>query len=337
MLGRGCAALLTVVMAAGVMSGSTGEQAAATLPDTTASATFAGGNGRIAYVKHGPGLGADIFSVRPDGTGNKRLTFPQRDQTDLVADRGTHRLRAGGSVWVMRADGSGKERVTDGQLVGWMPAGGRILVARGLSQDGVDPTWWLHKLATGDEEQLPIDLPIVAGLDEPYADYSEWSFAREPALSPDGELLAVTLWRYDSDSGSGYDYYHGSIFTVRLDGTGLTRIPFYTHSFGTAEWAPGGGQLVFWAEEPRGRCSGVVTSVRLDGSGGSVGISQRCAQPHPAWSPDGRRIVFTSGRSDSLQIASKDGSLNRNVLRQVEGVTRTQPDWRAVPQVGIPR
>ena len=87
---------------------------------------------------------------------------------------------------------------------------------------------------------------------------------------------------------------------------------------------------MYWVEEPRGYCASSLTSVRLDGTPGSVDIQKRCAHPHSAWSPDGRRIVFTSGRSDSLQIASKDGSRNRTVLRQVEGVYRSQPDWRAI-------
>lgn len=52
--------------------------------------------------------------------------------------------------------------------------------------------------------------------------------------------------------------------------------------------------------------------------------------PGPAWSPDGRRIVVTNGRSASLQVASKDGSQNRTVLCETERAGRTRPDWRVI-------
>lgn len=338
MFKRGIAVLFTVVIGAGVLSGSPGQQAGATTAPaaTTTAATFPGSNGRIAYVKEwtvsgtpGPDARADIYTVRPDGTGNQRLTFSRNSQNPIWSPTGGRiAFERPGGVWVMKGDGTGKQRLTDGRLVGWMPVGGRILVARGLGQDGVDPTWWLHRIATGDEKEMPIDLPLVAGLDEPYDDYSEWSYASSPTLSPDGEVLALMLWRPDSSDGYSYDF--GSIFTVGLDGTGLTRLPKYSYSWMVSGWAPGGGQLLYWTEEPRGYCASSVRSIRLDGSPGSVNIEKRCAQSGPAWSPDGRRIVFTSGRSNSLQIASKDGALNRNVLRQTEGVYRTQPDWRPV-------
>lgn len=325
MIKRGLSALLAMVTAAGVVAGV-----------ATPEASAAAGDGRIAYTKNwevrhqpGPDERSDIFTVRPDGSGNQRLTFTRNASKPKWSPGGRRiAFERPGEVWVMNADGSAKQRLTEGRLVDWMPTGGRVLVARGLGVDGEDPTWVLHSVGTGDEETLMIDLPLVAGLDDSYPDYSEWSYASQPALSPDGETLAVMLWRYDDD-GSGYGYDFGSIFTVGLDGTGLSRIPKYTYSWGTPSWAPGGGQILYWGEEPRGYCVSGLRSLRLDGTPGPVDIQKRCASPHPTWSPDGKRILFTGGRSGTLQIASKDGSPNRDVIRQVDGVTRTQPDWRA--------
>ena len=230
----------------------------------------------------------------------------------------------------MDSDGSDQRLLTDGYLVDWLPAGDRVLVARGLGADGVDPTWVLHTLATGEEEELVIDLPLVPDLDDTYEDYSEWSSAGSPVLSPDGQTLALMLYRYDDgDDGLGYDF--ASVFTVGLDGTGLTRVPKYTYAWDISAWSPNGQQLLYWAEEPRGYCASSIRSLRLDGSSGAVDIDRRCAQSNPTWSPDGRKILFISGRSNSLQIASKDGKRNRNVIPQVDGVYRTDPDWRAAP------
>ena len=335
MFKRGITALLTMVVGAGVLSGGLVQHADATSADATsadATAHAPGGNGRIAYTKGwrvADDYRRDIFTVRPDGSGGQRLTtYRDASKPKWSPTGGRIAFERPGEVWVMKADGSDKQRLTAGELVGWMPVGGQVLVVRYSDVEGVDPTWLLHTVATGAEEELPIDLPLVADLDDdPYPDYSEWSSAGDAVLSPDGERLALMMWRYDESDG--YYYYFGSIFTVRLDGTGLTRIPKYTYSWGISNWSPNSGQLLYWAEEPRGYCASGVRSLRLDGTAGSVDIQKRCAAPSPAWSPDGRRIVFTSGRSNSLQIASKDGTINRNVIPQKPDVYRSQPDWRA--------
>jgi len=334
----GITALFIMMIAAGIMSGSPAQKADATFPGTTASATFPGSNGRIAYTKvwyvrgePGPDRRSDIFTVRPDGAGNQRLTFSRDAGKPLWSPSGGRiAFERAGAVWVMQSDGSGKQLLTDGQLVGWMPTGGRILVVRGLHRDawsGADPAWWLYTVATGAEEQLPIDLPIVAGLSPPYDDYSEWSFAAEPTLSPDGELLAFTLLR-DDDADSGYSYYHGSFFTVRLDGTDLARVPYYTYSFGAPGWAPDGDELVYWISEPRAPCFDSLRSIHLDGTAGSVDIAKPCTESDPAWSPDGTKIAFVNERSGRLQIARLDGSRIKTVLPRTDGVYRYQPDWR---------
>ncbi len=338
MFQQGITALLALVVGAGAMSGSLVQEATATTATAAtaiATATAEAGDGRIAYVREwsvagtpGPNARSDIYSVRPDGSDNRRVTFVRDAGNPKWSPNGARiAFERPAAVWVMNADGSGKQRQTEGRLVDWMPTGGRILVVRDLGRDGVDPTWLIHTVATGAEEQLPIDLPLVAVLEEPYPDYSEWSYASQTSLSPDGERLAVMLWRYDDD-GSGYGYDFGSIFTVRLDGTGLTRVPKYSYSWGTPSWAPAGDELLYWAEEPRGYCVSGLRSTRLNGSSGSVDVQKRCASRNPAWSPDGRRIVFTNGRSGTLQIATRNGSRVRTVLPPLKGTLRAQPDWR---------
>ena len=111
-------------------------------------------------------------------------------------------------------------------------------MVRYADQPEVDPTWVVHDVATGAEEQLPIDLPLVDDPDPPYPDYSEWEYATDPTLSPDGELPPM-LWRT----------------------TTTTRYP---------------------------------------------------------------------GRSDTLHVASLDGSRIRKLLPSADGVRRLEPDWRAI-------
>lgn len=302
----------------------------------TTAATFPGVNGRIAYTKRwvvSGNQGTDIFTVRPNGDGNKRLTFSHNASNPKWSPTGGRiAFERGGAAWVMKADGSGKAKLTDGELVGWMPTGGRVLVVRDLGSNPYEeqnPTWWLHDISTGTEEQLPIELPLVEDLDPPYAGYDEWSFAAEPTLSPDGELLALTLRRNDN-ADSGYDYYFGSFFTVRLDGSGLTRIPKYDYSFGSPSWSPDGSELVYWTSEPRAFCGySYLRSIRLDGTQGAVDISRGCDEVDPAWSPDGKKITYTvaNGR---LMLAKLNGTGIKVVLPDKPNVHRSEPDWRSV-------
>ena len=89
-----------------------------------AQAAFPGRNGRIVFHANAP-VCCDIFTVRPDGTGVRRLTHlaPQaRALSGSWSPDGRHIVYrvdhpgaslAAFQVWVMIADGSGQRRLVD--------------------------------------------------------------------------------------------------------------------------------------------------------------------------------------------------------------------------------
>lgn len=345
MLRRTVTALFAAMVVAGFLPGGLavpvagGAAPASAAPENADAASFPGENGLIAFTKAWTVTGtpgaddrSDIFSVRPDGTGHHRLTFTRAASNPQWSPSGGRiAYEYDGSVWVMKKDGSAKTQLIAGELIGWLPTGGRILVAEGLGySNGVQPTWTLYTLATGAAEVLPIELPLVADLAEPYVGYEDWSYADEAALSPDGETLAVMLWREDSGD-DGYSWDFGSFFLVGLDGTGLARIPKYTYSFGSPAWSTAGDQLLYWSSEPRsGSCrDSTLRSIRPDGSSGSALIPAPCEGADSVWSPNGRKIAFVSNPGKGLRISNLDGSRITTVLPGVAGVYRYQPDWQA--------
>src|SRR4029079_10284810 len=99
---------------------------------------------------------------------------------------------------------------------------------------------------TGASDAQTIALPLVSALEPPYDNYDQWSWVNGASLSPDGDRLALSLWRYDYGD-DGYFRPYAAVYLVGLDGTGLHRLGSgYEHYFmPAAGWAPTGRQLLY--------------------------------------------------------------------------------------------
>ncbi len=281
---------------------------------TPAGATAPGTNGRIAYSRFADATfrHADIVSANPDGTGIMKLTKTRAgtydfnpdwspDGTKVAFERDTP---VGGGIDTVNADGSNLRQITfagfGDQDPAWSPDGTRIAVERFdipagrdgiyvLDADGNDPVQITQNDARGENE--------------------------EPQWSPDGSKLVFQI---------ASDTMGHALFTINLDGTQEHQITTWGLDALHADWSPDGQLIVFEAPDldnvPPGQSSNVFT-IRPDGShlvsvtdyqGGDINAT------NPAWSPDGKKIVFVQvpgsgpfGYSDIFTMNADGTAINR--------------------------
>jgi TolB protein len=274
-------------------------------------ATFRGKNGRILFAAQA-GKFEQLFTVRPDGGGRRQIT-----------------------------------RFTDsagGSLSHWSPDGARIVFTRRWNPDGPNAREQIY-VANADGSNLrPIDLPGVEPIQPTWfpdgrrilfldlaskptfkivnADGSGLRTAGMPSFGDsacvfgDGKRVAVLRPR-----SPGNDEVL-AIFVVRLDTKRVKRITPWGSYTGTIDCSPDGTRVVFGKPAFGPPTSANVFTVRTDGTGSRQLTHSKggTVNNNPnSWSPDGKKIVFTSnrgGRADRvLFVMNADGSEVRQLTR----------------------
>jgi TolB protein len=250
-------------------------------------------------------------------------------------------------AWVMRADGSAARQVTRSEReksrVSWFPDGRALLVS------ALDGSLVRVDLETGEETSIALRLPNVI----------------DAVLSPDGTSVA-----FSASAAGGRDA--SEIWTMSVDGSGLrkhTAMPWLQHE---PAFDPGGEWIYFvsgdggdahdvWRVSRRTQSREQLTAGNLyhfdvcvapdgrlafssnrsgdyeiwvrDASGAETRVTRHAAlDAGPAWSPDGRALIFHSTRSGRLQLwrTSVDGGVaSLEQLTEHEGGARGASWWHA--------
>lgn len=262
---------------------------------------------RIAFaLEGGSGPSADLtslYTVRPDGTGLRRLTVPPTLQAlggdsgpawgphgrRIVFERnlpywGSDRMR----LMSVSAKGGAPTRLTTGPfdaMPAFSPDGRRIAFTR-VERSVVASTAGLY---TVNRVGRHLRRLLSEGIDLSVAwspDGRTIAFSRLAA--PDASLEEATLYLADADG----------LHVRQLGATPVRGV--------SPSWSPDGRRLAFvsFADENDPRCeaascppSGELYVVGVDGSGLRRLTRSRADDEHPNWSPDGRRIAFASGFS----------------------------------------
>jgi Tol biopolymer transport system component/Ca2+-binding RTX toxin-like protein len=243
---------------------------------------------RLAFVRDlGGSVGFEIFTVRPDGSGLRRLTDNNNDEWGPAWSPDGTRIafsstRDGNSeIYVMDRTGGDVTHLTENDasdgVPAWSPDGTKI--AFSSSRD--DPEDIMFDLYVMDADGGNVR-KVVGGPAQ------EWN----ATWSPNGRRLAFDR--------------NGSIFTVRSDGTDLKKLTSRRRmDASNSSWSHDGRRILFQAQKTEERGMDIFV-MRRDGTNKTPLVAERGEQQTPSWSPNDRRIAF----SDNWRVARSraDGS-----------------------------
>jgi TolB protein len=300
-----------------------------------AQATAPGRNGAIAFRRF---LDVDrtqgaIFTINPDGSGERQVTRPPADWTDDFPD-----VAADGSlivfqrcadfcrIFVVRPDGSGAHAVGPSCTGKRQPPRCIDPHYAALSPDGTRIAFFGYWGRITDEFVDHQDI-FTMGVDGGHlrrvtSSPVQGTVYGEPQWSPDGRRLLYV--RYEVDGSQ-------AVVTSRADGGDERRVtPWSMHAGDGPDWSPDGSRILFRSPENDDFLNSNLYTIRPDGTG----LKQLTHVPadtklySSSFSPDGRYITFgmqgIGGASDVWRM-NADGTgitpLTRTTLHD------SAPDW----------
>jgi TolB protein len=277
---------------------------AAFLLGAPAGSSGTGGPSRIAFARDLGGLSGDLtslYTVRPNGTGLRRLTIPPTRQAlggdsgpvwapggrTLVFERnlpywGSDRMR----LMAVSARGGRARQLTSGPfdaMPSYSPDGRRIAFTR-VVQSVVAPTAALFTVDGRGKHLAPL---LSDGLD------------LSAAWSPDGRTVAFSRL-----ATAATPLRQATLYLADADGSNVRQLGAVPLHGVSPAWSPDGARLAFVSFDdandppcPAASCppAGELYVVGADGSGLTRLTRSTADDEHPSWSPDGTRLAFASG------------------------------------------
>ena len=265
------------------------------------------------------------------------------------------------TIYVMNADGSHVQWLTDGSTPAWAPDGTRIAFAsdrdsnghldiyimnadgseiRRLTNNPADdwqPTWSPDgtRIAFASDRNsnghLDIYIMNADGTNQHNITNNPASNDKEPAWSPDGTKIA-----FASDRNARW-VNSCDIYVMDTDGSNVRRIsnfPLYGNNDLSLAWSPDGTKIAFDLLSRGGRPVDAhhrdIYVMNADGSDIRRLTNNPAGDFEPTWSPDGTKIGFTSDRDWNLEIyvMDADGSNQHNISNN--SADDWEPAWSPV-------
>jgi Tol biopolymer transport system component len=185
-------------------------------------------------------------------------------------------------IYIMNADGTGVNRLTDNtssdEMPCWSPGGGKFAFTS--DRDGNTEIYVMN--ADGSWQQRLTDSAEYDG---------------EPCWSPDGSKIVFSSFRDNNME----------IYIMNADGSVQTNKTNDPARDVNPNWSPDGSKIAFSSNRDG---DAEIYVVNIDGSGLTQLTDNSIADGNPCWSPDGSKIAFISGTSGAYEIyiMNADGS-----------------------------
>jgi TolB protein len=324
----------------------------ATVAPAATTATFPGVNGRLTFMRFDDNGEFQVWVANPDMTTQVQLTygpgsdawFPSWSPDGSRIAFSSHRADPdpndeieASDIFTMRSDGSDVRKLTDsGGFHGnpsWSPDGHSLVFASDRGPVGSGQRIFIMP-SDGSSQPVPITSVPAGSLGQELARFS-----------PDGKRIVFNEVRlFETPDGLAEQ---SALFTVAIDGSKRRRVTPWDIFAADADWSPDGKRLVFSARLPE---SDFVQSVMtIDADGAHLKLVTRGDMAHgdgaefryqesfnPAWSPDGRLIVFVRASytdADGFAMGLHTMRPNGTGLLALSFGEEHQPDWGSAPAI----
>jgi TolB protein len=273
-----------------------------------------------------------IFTITSDGTNKKQLTFDgDNGRPDWSPDGKQIVFNSirNGKLWVavMDADGSNQKLLTEGVAPDWSPDGKQIAFSRPVPPGS--EIWVINADGSG-VRQITQSGTAKAG----------------PSWSPDGKQMVFILPKNpisptDPQPEIGImdsDGTNERILTIadRINTDGRGMVCETANDANAPAWSPVDNRITFWSgiENQYGQ----VWVINSDGTG-SKQLTEDCSHRNsddPSWSPDGKKILFSTGRSgrNELWVMDADGENEQKISDIDANPFPGRASWQRVQDSG---